>query len=239
MSIADKALDALMKPASDVLLKLLGPAAQETGQMLGDIVRVYRLGRSVKLLNKVKRLAEEAGFEPRAVPVRLLLPILEVASLEQDEDLHTMWANLLANAANPSTDPDLTGWPAFLEVLKQLSPYEARFLERLYGRALRYGRAIFQQEFYLGTDQDLAAYTGDPIEAHVSGGWMKLHLLLDNVERLGIVARRRRIARFESPTNPEPDYYLTAFGYRFLLACRQSSEVAPAGIRNAEEGSRG
>ena len=46
-------------------------------------------------------MANDAGFTPQVVPIKLLFPLLDGASMEEDEDLHTMGAALLANASSP------------------------------------------------------------------------------------------------------------------------------------------
>jgi hypothetical protein len=52
---------------------------------------------------------------------------LEGASIEDEEDLHTRWAALLANAASSDKVH-----PSYIEVLKQLTPAEARLLDALH-----------------------------------------------------------------------------------------------------------
>ena len=59
---------------------------------------MWRFKQAVRLVEKVKAICEEAGIEPKAVPLKTLVPILENASLEEDEVLHDHWAALLANA---------------------------------------------------------------------------------------------------------------------------------------------
>jgi hypothetical protein len=54
--------------------------------------------------------------QPRQVPLRILLPVLDAASVKNDETLHTMWANILAAAATPGAKPK--PYPAFIETLK-------------------------------------------------------------------------------------------------------------------------
>jgi hypothetical protein len=126
--IVKAGVDAALAPVKDILNRLLGPAVDELGGILAEPIRTFRFKRSVRLLEKVKRICEETGFEPSAVPLKMLLPILKNASLEDDEDLHDRWANLLANAASSSS----TVRPAFPEVLRQLSPTDARFLDVIF-----------------------------------------------------------------------------------------------------------
>src|SRR6266478_6312148 len=104
-------------PLTPIIKAILGPAAEELGQRFGDRVRLYRYGRSLEMLKKAEKMAKEAGFTPKSVPIKLLFPLLEGASLEEDEDLHTMWAALLANAAMPENARNVR--PAFISVLKQ------------------------------------------------------------------------------------------------------------------------
>jgi hypothetical protein len=94
-------IEVAVKPFADLLDKLAGPLATEIGQTFGDAARFYRFKRALKLLQKVEKLARESGFEPRPVSPKLLLPILDHASLEDDEAIHDRWAAMLANPANP------------------------------------------------------------------------------------------------------------------------------------------
>jgi hypothetical protein len=91
-----------------LLQRIAGPLADEIGDSLAIIARPYRIRLSLKMFQKTQRMLEEAGMSPQAVPPRLFLPILEAASIENDEDLHTRWAALLANAA---TSPDISILP--------------------------------------------------------------------------------------------------------------------------------
>jgi len=71
-------------------------------------------------------MAREAGFTPQAVPPKILFPLLEGASFEESEDLHTMWAALLANAASPENAGKVR--PGFIAILKEISPHEVALL---------------------------------------------------------------------------------------------------------------
>ena len=47
---------------TDSVRRMLGPAADEVGEMLRDWVRLDRYGREMKLLEKFERMTKEAGF---------------------------------------------------------------------------------------------------------------------------------------------------------------------------------
>jgi len=119
-------------PFTAIVKRMLGPAADELAEMWRDQVRLYRYGRSLSMLKNAEKMAQEAGFTPQAVPIKLLFPLLEGASLEENEDLHDMWAALLANAASPENAKAVRS--GFIGTLRQMEPDEAHLLNFIYNR---------------------------------------------------------------------------------------------------------
>lgn len=117
-----------MEPVGGLLKRIAGPLADEIGESFALLARPHRVKLGIEMLKKTQRMLIEADITPRAVPPRLFLPMMDAASIEDDEDLHTRWAALLANAAS---SPDAVH-PSYIEVLKQLTPVEARLLDELY-----------------------------------------------------------------------------------------------------------
>ena len=109
-----------LAPVQEIVRELSGPAATEVGLMFGDALRVWRLKRAVRYLQDVEQVASRAGLRLKPVAPRLLFPILDSASLEDDEDLHQRWVALLTNAAR--TDFGGKFLPSFPDILKQLTP---------------------------------------------------------------------------------------------------------------------
>jgi len=112
-------------PFTNIIKRMLGPAADEVGAMLQDRVRQYRYELQLKGVEKAAKMAEEAGFIPNAVPPKILFPLLEGMSMEEDETLHDMWSALLANASSSMAGAVR---PGFIATLKQLAPDEAAVL---------------------------------------------------------------------------------------------------------------
>jgi hypothetical protein len=110
-------------PFTAIVKRMLGRAADELAEMWRDQVRMYRYERQLKCVEKAELMAQKAGFTPQAVPPKILFPLLEGASFEENEDLHTMWAALLANAASPKNAEKAR--PGFIAILKHLSHDEA------------------------------------------------------------------------------------------------------------------
>jgi len=101
--------------------KIAGPAVGEFGLMLQDRVRSRRFFDQVKTYIKAQTMLEKAGEDPQVVPSKILFPLLDGAALEEDEDLSTKWAALLANAANPNAP--FTTYPSYPHILTLLSKF--------------------------------------------------------------------------------------------------------------------
>ncbi|MGA2186817.1 MAG: Abi-alpha family protein [Bryobacteraceae bacterium] len=125
---------------TDIIRAMLGPATAEIAEQFRDKARLYRYERQLDCLKKAAQMAKDAGFTPMAVPIKLLFPLLEGALLEESEDLHTMWAALLANASSPEDAEKVR--PGFIAILRQLSPEEAALLNCIYKRTKVYGDIV-------------------------------------------------------------------------------------------------
>jgi hypothetical protein len=121
---------------SDLVRRMLGPAVDELGERWRDQVRLYRYGRQISCVKKAEKMARDGGFTPKAVPIKLLFPLLEGASLEENETLHDMFASLLANASSQKT---MFVRPGFIALLKQMAPDEAALLWSI----VQAGREVF------------------------------------------------------------------------------------------------
>ncbi len=112
----------------DALVDAFSPLTEGLGA-LGDRVRVYRAVTLIKILQRAKKIAQEEGHKLELPPPKFLIPYMEAASLEDESDaaLQEKWAKLLAGAGH---SPDSVSYFA-RAVLAELSPEEARLLDRL------------------------------------------------------------------------------------------------------------
>jgi hypothetical protein len=121
-------IEQLFAPVQDLLGRLIGPAADEVGKGLADSAKVWRLKRQLRLLQEVKRMIDQSGRDIKPIATRLFFPILQAASVEDDDDMQSRWAALLANEATNARSVH----PSFIEILWQLAPDDARLLDKLY-----------------------------------------------------------------------------------------------------------
>ncbi|HEY4359523.1 MAG TPA: Abi-alpha family protein [Bryobacteraceae bacterium] len=211
-------------PFTAIVKRMLGPAADELAEMWRDQVRLYRYERQLKCVQKAERMAQEAGFTPQAVPPKILFPLLEGASFEDNEDLHTMWAALLVNAAGPDGGSRVR--PGFIATLRQLSPDEALLLSYIYDHA---------PEPATGQEFDQAVPASDLLEPYASAGFgeikrrpdgilesiecdtWKFGTCLDSLVSEQVITRRDDLLPAHRSLAA---YSLTFRGYEFVTACR-------------------
>ena len=204
-ALAKEGLD----PVKGLLQRVAGPLADEVGESLALMARPYRIRLSLKMLQKTQRMLSEAGVAPQAVPPRLFVPMLEAASIENDEDLHTKWSALLANAAS---SPDKVH-PSYIEILKQLTPADARFLDRLYIATI--DTRFRQLKGLLGEDQ-----FGIPFQNIVRLGLVQTTYQVDGMK----VDMRHGDDPYVSGDMDE-DHRLTDFAVGFIEACRAPKTI--------------
>jgi hypothetical protein len=120
-------IEQMLLPLQKLVDKLLGPAATEVGLSLSDSLKVWRFKRQIRLLQEVKRLLDQSGQDIKPIATRLFFPVLEAASIEDDDEMQTRWAALLANEAISVGSVH----PSFIDILKQLAPGDARLLDRI------------------------------------------------------------------------------------------------------------
>jgi hypothetical protein len=240
---AKGAVEATLQPLHDLIRDLAGPAFQEMGETWRDHVRVWRLQRAVRLAERVREILAPLGIAPRPVPLKILLPAIEHASLEDDDELQDRWAALLARAADPGYQGKMLS--VFVDVLSQITPQDALFLDRCL-RTLSDKHPADDRPFVreLGTKPRLMFLyahpraTYDEISRELEDDF---ELSLANLIRIGLVG----VERFSEPgflyENRTPaieahaattmealrndpitvqHYFLTPLGFQFVSACQ-------------------
>jgi hypothetical protein len=211
-----------IKQAEEFLsVALAEPAKSVTGFLVTDRVNFRRYKNLIRMVVEAKHLLEAAGLSATEVPLKIIHPLLEAASVEEDEDIQKIYSTLLAGASSADRLPFIA---SYVDILRQLSPEEARLLKLLYARL----------------SNELEAYTAKPPEMQLRHPFVRLgtfeelkplaweaaaltvteenesycYLIgtsaFDNLCRLGIL---------RSPSMGQPNYGVTSFGYTFLVSC--------------------
>ena len=208
--ITSRTLDA----AGAFLSRICLPAAEEYGLKWRDKVAARRQKLAAERLAEAAGLVAASGAEPREVPMRTLVPLLEAASIEDDPELARLWSALLANAAHPSS-PVVP--PIFPVLLGQLSPLDARVL------------ALVREQFAAGLAPDETpnapprwGVSRKEIEARLAGvSASDVDVSLNTLLSLGLLADEPvvRSAGEDIFFTDAEEFQVSPLGSRFLLAC--------------------
>jgi Abortive infection alpha len=195
-------MEAALEPVKDLVQKLAGPAAEEFGLTLKDHVRQFRFTGEIRLWTRTKEMLENAGISPKHVPLKLLFPLIQNGALEENESLQVKWAALLANSCKEGNGV----LPSFPEILKQLTPVEANFLDRAYDEIPDGGHG-----------PKLPIQEGTLIAA--------TKVMIADLERLGLVDRYMEDTQFTASLKhhtfgPTNHLFVSFFGREFIRACR-------------------
>jgi hypothetical protein len=225
--------EALLKPVSNLIERIFGVAADEIGLILGNELRARRMQRQATLFKKVQEAVNDAGFEPQQVSDKIWMPILQSASLEDDEFLQEQWAALLANAADPRSDnQDLA---SFARILEQLTSRDAKFLKALYtdpaAQRSEYMNEPTIYQYYVGAgvtrmkdvrSPSMRTFAGQPKE--LDDDHREFLITVDRLLYLRLLAGEDVTVRVDDEIRPpvsheEMVYKFTALGQALVRAC--------------------
>ena len=118
----------LAEKVGGFISKVIGPACNQLGGIMGDWAGYFRYTNLSTIADKVERRHSRRKLQGKTIPIppRFAIPILESASLEDDETLQDVWAKLIANSMDPHFKPGIH--PGYIEIVKQMSPDEAIIL---------------------------------------------------------------------------------------------------------------
>jgi len=187
---------------------VLGGVHVELSEMLGEQVRAWRFKRQIKIMEKAEGQLAAAGIDPRSVPFRVLAPLLEGASFEDDDEMVDRWASLLANAASD----DGTVPASFPNILREMEPMHARILDRIYEQMMVLAPHMRDR---FGVSRLVMAEELDMEEERV-------RFYLDNLVRQRLIVGNA----YDSADDLET-VWLTRFGYTFVRACRPIGHPDP------------
>ena len=115
--------------AKNFVDKLIMPSVEETGLLVKDQITLWRFKNQIKMLNKANTYCEKYNIEPKKITLKVLAPLLEYSSLEEDEQMQDKWSLLLSNLIDSEQNIENHVFPY---ILSQLSKDEFFPLEKVY-----------------------------------------------------------------------------------------------------------
>ena len=214
-----KALE-ITEKVGPFLERVFGPLVENAVGVVSDRLRYYRLIRLYDLVHKTERVLAERNIKAtRPVPPKLAVPLFGAATVEDDEALHDLWANLLATAMDPNA-PQIKR--SFIGILDQLEPSDARLLEFFYKTTLGEEAPAFGHLNAGGLN-----FYRTEMSARLDMDAEECEISLHNLDRLGCIALAMPGDR--RPNERQFHITLTALGKALVEACMQAPPT-PAAI---------
>ena len=198
----------LTREFRELVRDLLKPAANELGEYFADSIRLYRVKAAMKAGALAKEQIEKSGLEKRPLTVKDTVLLLEGASLEEDDYLISKWAGLISTAATGGKS-----LPAFADILRQLSPEEAKMIDFIADHAI---------EIHVGVGQ---VGVEKPMLKQACGLTDQQFIIrVQNLHRLEVIVQIStgglEPIRGAMGWGPLGQVGLTALGEAFVQACR-------------------
>jgi hypothetical protein len=222
---AGKAIEATEKLGGFVA-KIIKEPLEATIGILTDRLRYIRWERQIRLADRCNEIIGDRNLHrnTRVVAPQLAFPIIQNASLEEDDILQDLWANLLVRAMDASSEIPRR---AFIDIIKQLESMDVRLLEFIYSTYLQ-RRALKKSNF---SAEEIKIYKHEILENfEINDNVYKT--AIDNLMRVRLVSSYVEESDVETK-DPDGSYdfhevsihhgydiiCITSFGVSFVRAC--------------------
>ncbi|WMJ24332.1 Abi-alpha family protein [Paludicola sp. MB14-C6] len=125
-----KGIDVADKVGTFIAPLIKGSLEQGIG-IFEDKLKYARWERQVRLMCRATEFMKKCGITEviNPIPLKFAVPLLQGASLEDDDELQDLWAKLLVNAIS---NKGIELRRVYIDILERLSPLEAKIIDKIY-----------------------------------------------------------------------------------------------------------
>lgn len=178
--------------------------------ILSDQVKFWRWNNQVNIITKAQIKIDASGLDKKQIPLKVLVPIIENSSLEQDQNMQDKWANMLANAATGNVEIS----PNYAAILNELSPLEVSILDKIYQEVNRETDYQKRKSFQ---------FDANKIKTMLSITEEKMDLIIENLFRLNVLqspaGKGVMLGDIPFALRTTKIFEFTTLGYEFVKAC--------------------
>lgn len=190
--------------AGKFFARILG---EDASGILQDVMFYFRAKNAVALQDKLDAILQNRQIHsPESIPLRLAIPFLDAATLENDDTIQERWARLLANALDPSYTVAIERYVG--QILESLAPQDCLALEFMHA---------------VSAEDSEIELTPEVVAEGLGGNVDQTLVSLGNLIRVGVIARKPKsgegIGFIATWLFPNSAFYVTELGDAFLRAC--------------------
>lgn len=194
------------------------------GLIGGDWVKYWRWINLTKIAQKVRKKCEQQGLNPKSVAPKFIHAFFDGASLEGEDDIQELWANLLVNATL-SSDIKVS----YTAILKEIDPIEARIMQYIYLQYVaKYGLDLPK---FRPANEYAGSIDGGIVKQVFTLSNEEFEQAIDNLYRLRLLApTASRLEFIEDKETPFAHYSknvlgITYLGYYFIRSCNMPTDT--------------
>jgi hypothetical protein len=235
----------LLDKGEQAIKAVLGASINEVSETFADNFRLRRFKNQIKILTKAKNHISELGFNPNQIDLKILAPLVNFSSLEENIDLQERWAKLITNIVRIEGRELLK--QNSIEIISKISNEEAQLIDFIYDlfikkRKERYERFKDNKSRFF-KDKELEDYplkwfsfSLKEISETKDMELYELELMISNLATLGVVkwetevevsnAEKSDTDPYDTALNIDLDVYdseniqLTHLGLEFVKICK-------------------
>lgn len=120
----------ILEKGEQAIKAVLGPSIKEISETFADNFRLRRFKNQTKILIKANEHIKKLGFDPKKIDLKVLAPLVQLSSLEENQDLQQRWAKLITNIVR--VDGQTLLKQNSIEIISKISNEEAQLIDFLH-----------------------------------------------------------------------------------------------------------
>lgn len=122
----------IIEPVTEATKILTKSCTDFMGETVGELIRdeahYLRWKNANRVLDRAEKYLEERNAQGKnSIPLGLAIRFMDGASIEEDPNIQDMWARLLANAADPKNEYEIS--KTHITLISELNSLDAQVLE--------------------------------------------------------------------------------------------------------------
>ena len=209
-----RALDKGLDLFKEVLGKIVKPPAEELGLLLKDQITYFRTRNAVSIWMKWVNYCELHHINQKNIQLKLLVPILDNASLEEDEYLQDKWAILLGNLVD--SEQNIEG-NVFPYLLSQISTNEFSYMQEFVNQHLH----NMKIDSHIATTTSKPAVDVSSLREFEVANLIRLALIQQPTIHDRLYVLKNPDSKGSEGATPKYRKVITELGLLFIMACNE------------------
>jgi hypothetical protein len=178
--------------------------------ILSDQMKLWRWSNQIEIIKKAQTKIEASGLPKKQIPLKVLVPIIQNSSLEEDTTMQDKWSSMLANAGTGNVEVS----PNYAAILNELSPIEVSILEKIFNEVNRESDYVKRKELQ---------FDASKLKSLLSISDERMDLIIENLYRLNLfqapAGHGVAVGEYKFALRTTKVFEFTTLGYEFVRAC--------------------